>query len=137
MARFTSSENWISTSFRWTQNITVRCEASSRGLRLAMTKKLFSKHQPRSAAGDMRRPGMVIASTIFMLLWASGAAAGGEAPQWMHALTSVPLPAHSNKADALLLYSETNVTVLSADKVRAPQRGEHTITSPLLTHVVN
>jgi transglutaminase-like putative cysteine protease len=95
-----------------------------------MTKKLFSKHQPRSAAGDMRRPGMVIASTIFMLLWASGAAAGGEAPQWMHALTSVPLPAHSNKADAVLLYSETNVTVLSADKIRTHVREAYRILRP-------
>jgi len=78
----------------------------------------------------MRRPGMVIASTIFMLLWASGAAAGGEAPQWMHALTSVPLPAHSNKADAVLLYSETNVTVLSADKIRTHVREAYRILRP-------
>ena len=78
----------------------------------------------------MRRPAMAIAATIFVLLCAPGAAASTEAPQWMHALTSVPLPAHGNKADAVLLYSETNVTVLSADKIRTHVREAYKILRP-------
>jgi hypothetical protein len=31
------------------------------------------------------------------------AAAAGDAPQWMHALVSAPLPAHDEKTDAVLL----------------------------------
>jgi len=46
------------------------------------------------------------------------AAAGGDAPQWLHALTGAQLPAYDEKTDAVLLYSETNVTVFSADKIR-------------------
>jgi len=36
----------------------------------------------------------------------------------MHALTNVPLPAYDEKTEAVLLYSETNVTVISTDKIR-------------------
>jgi hypothetical protein len=43
-------------------------------------------------------------------------AKANDAPQWMHALVNAPLPAHDDKTDAVLLYSETNVTVFSAQK---------------------
>ncbi len=39
------------------------------------------------------------------------AAASGDAPPWMHALTSASLPSYDEKTDAVLLYSDTNVTV--------------------------
>ncbi len=60
------------------------------------------------------------------------AVAGGDAPQWMHALTGVTLPSHSydEKTDAVVLYSETNVTVLSADKIRIHVRESHKILRP-------
>jgi hypothetical protein len=53
-----------------------------------------------------------------LLTYASPLAASGDAPQWMHAVVNAPLPAHDEKTDAVLLYSETDVNVLSADKVR-------------------
>jgi len=31
--------------------------------------------------------------------------AAGDAPGWMHALVNVPLPAHDEKTDVVLLYS--------------------------------
>ena len=40
----------------------------------------------------------------------------------MHALVNAPLPAHDEKTDAVLLYSEKNVTVLSADKIKKTVR---------------
>ncbi len=48
--------------------------------------------------------------------------AAGDAPGWMHALTSAPLPAHDEKTDAVLLYSEHVVTVQSADKIKSLTR---------------
>jgi len=48
----------------------------------------------------------------------------------MHALVNVPLPAHDEKTDAVLLYSETNVTVLSADKIRTVVREAYKILRP-------
>ena len=53
-----------------------------------------------------------------LLVFVPLALAGGDAPQWMHALANAPLPAHDEKTDAVLLYSEKNITVLSAGKIK-------------------
>jgi hypothetical protein len=70
----------------------------------------------------------------FVLLGAMAAAppafAGGDAPPWMHALVNVPLPTYDEKTDAVLLYSETNVTVTSADKMRTQVREAYKILRP-------
>ena len=69
--------------------------------------------------------------TLCVLAFAPPARAGNaDAPQWMHALVSAPLPAHDEKTDAVLLYSEKNVTVVSADKVRTQVRRAYKILRP-------
>ena len=45
-----------------------------------------------------------------------------EAPAWMHAVVNAPLPEHTEKTEAVVLYSATNVTVSSADKIRTQVR---------------
>jgi hypothetical protein len=70
---------------------------------------------------------MVVCIMTGMPLWA---AHNPQAPEWMHALTSVPLPAHDEKTDAVLLYSEQNLTVLSADKFRTVVREAYKILRP-------
>src|SRR6202521_2248602 len=60
----------------------------------------------------------------------SPAVAGGHAPQWMHVLVNMPLPAYDEKTDALLLYSETNVTVVSTDKIKTQVREAYKILRP-------
>ncbi len=57
-------------------------------------------------------------------------AAAGDAPQWMHALVGVTLPSHDEKTDAVLLYSDTNVTVISQDKIRTHVREAYKILRP-------
>src|SRR5947199_8156901 len=57
-------------------------------------------------------------------------AASGDAPSWMHAVVNAPLPAHDDKTDAVLLYSETNVNVLSADKIKTTVRRAYRILRP-------
>jgi hypothetical protein len=57
-------------------------------------------------------------------------AAGGDAPQWMHALVNQPLPAYDEKTNAVLLYSETSVTVVSTDKIRTQVREAYKILRP-------
>ncbi len=64
------------------------------------------------------------------LLVPAAAHAGGDAPAWMHAAASAPLPAHDEKTDAVLLYSEENVTVQSADKIRTHVRMAYKILRP-------
>ena len=58
------------------------------------------------------------------------AAASGDAPQWMHALVGVTLPSYDEKTDAVLLYSDTNVTVLSVDKIKTHVREAYKILRP-------
>src|SRR5882724_9962440 len=58
------------------------------------------------------------------------AAASGDAPQWMHALVGVTLPSYDEKTNAVVLYSETNVTVLSEDKIRTRVRNAYKILRP-------
>jgi len=58
------------------------------------------------------------------------ATAGGDAPQWMHSLVGVPLPSYDEKTDAVLLYSETNVTVLSTDKIKTHVREAYKVLRP-------
>ena len=65
-----------------------------------------------------------------MLAHAPKASAGGDAPQWMHALVNVTLPAHDEKTDAVLLYSEENVMVQSADKIKKVIRVAYKILRP-------
>jgi hypothetical protein len=60
--------------------------------------------------------------------------AGTDAPQWAQALVSAPLPAHDEKTDAVLLYSEQNVTVISTDKIRTQVRGAYKILRPSGRH---
>src|SRR5208282_2348960 len=57
-------------------------------------------------------------------------AAASDAPQWMHALVGVTLPSYDEKTDSVLLYSETNVTVLSEDKIRTHVREAYKILRP-------
>ncbi|MFZ3266148.1 MAG: DUF3857 and transglutaminase domain-containing protein [Terriglobales bacterium] len=58
------------------------------------------------------------------------AMAGNDAPQWMHALVGATLPTYDAETDAVLLYSETNVTVLSADKIKRHVREAYKILRP-------
>jgi len=48
----------------------------------------------------------------------------------MHALVNAPLPAHDEKTDAVLLYSDRNVTVQSVDKIKITVRGAYKILRP-------
>src|SRR6202521_15798 len=88
-----------------------------------------SPAQPRRVI-NMRR------KLIYFTLCAMGCLAGGarsaagDAPGWMHALVSVPLPAHDEKTDVLLLYSDRIVTVQSADKIKITVREAYKILRP-------
>src|ERR1700685_2296307 len=55
------------------------------------------------------------------------ATASGDAPQWMHALVGATLPSYDEKTNAVVLYSETNVTVLSQDRIRKHVRSVYRI----------
>src|ERR1700727_41648 len=78
-----------------------------------------------------RRVALVCFYSVFSLCaFVPYAAAGGDAPQWMHAQASAPLPAVDEKTDAVLLYSETDVTVISSDKIKTTVREAYKILRP-------
>lgn len=57
-------------------------------------------------------------------------ARAGDAPQWMHAAAAAPLPAHDEKTDAVLMYEDITVNVVSADKVKTHVREVYKILRP-------
>ena len=57
-------------------------------------------------------------------------ALASDAPAWMHAVVSAPLPVHDEKTDAVLLYSEYSVNVQSLDKIKLRVRVVYKILRP-------
>ena len=72
----------------------------------------------------------VCVAVIVIVIVIAPRAVAGDAPQWMHALVGATLPSYDAKTDAVLLYSETNVTVLSVDKIRTRVREAYKILRP-------
>src|SRR5690348_4638022 len=70
----------------------------------------------------------------FLLVMIAGVltvpAMGGDAPQWMHARATTPLPAFDDKTDAVMLYSETTVNVQSTEKLKRTVREVYKILRP-------
>lgn len=71
-----------------------------------------------------------VAILIVVLCGCYSIASAGDAPQWMHAVVNAPLPQHDDKTDAVLLYSEKNVSVQSADKIKIVVRKVYKILRP-------
>lgn len=67
---------------------------------------------------------------VASLLGYSPLAVAGDAPQWMHAVVNAPLPAHDEKTNAVLLYSEQSVNVQSTDKIKITVRRAYKILRP-------
>jgi len=57
-------------------------------------------------------------------------ALAADAPAWLHAVASAPLPDHDEKTDAVLLYSERTVAVQSLDKIKIHVRVVYKILRP-------
>ena len=88
-----------------------------------------SRAQKVPATNSHRTLGLILAA-LFLLAAAPRALAGSEAPPWMHALVNAPLPPHDEKTDAVRMYAEENVTVVSADKIRVLYREAYKILRP-------
>jgi transglutaminase-like putative cysteine protease len=98
-----------------------------------MTSKLSCNPPQRPPAISRRVLLLPISAAICALMTlfvCTPLAAAGDAPQWMHAQVGAPLPAYDEKTDAVLLYSETDVTVVSADKIKTTKREVYKILRP-------
>jgi hypothetical protein len=92
-----------------------------------MSNKLFCNREPRPRPSSWLL--LLVATAIWIFACAPRAVAG-DAPQWMHALVSAPLPAYDEKTNAVLLYSERDVSVISADKLHVRVREAYKILRP-------
>jgi hypothetical protein len=70
----------------------------------------------------------------FLSLAAGRPAAAGDAPAWMRALTSAPLPPHDEKAEAVLLYFEEILVVQPNGKLKEVDRTAYKILRPSGKH---
>jgi hypothetical protein len=87
-----------------------------------MKSKSYCSPVRRPRATDRRGLLLIGCVVASILVGAPRAAAGGDAPPWMHALVNAPLPSYDEKTDAVLLYSETRVTVISSEEMRTQVR---------------
>jgi hypothetical protein len=71
---------------------------------------------------------LIVAVCVAGLFWSPVARA--DAPAWVHAAANAPVPAHDDKADAVLLYAEDIVTVQSESKLKRIERRVYKILRP-------
>jgi hypothetical protein len=79
------------------------------------------------------RPKFILISLqvlVFAMLISPGTAKAGDAPAWMHAVVTAPLPPHDEKTDAVLLYAEDITVVVSDSKFKTIKRRAYKILRP-------
>src|SRR6266536_6026633 len=91
-----------------------------------MINKLFWNQEPQPHLTRLQ----TLAALAVCILGTTMSAMAGDAPAWMHALVNAPLPEHDEKTDAVLLYSETSVNIISADKIKTVERRVYKILRP-------
>jgi hypothetical protein len=85
----------------------------------------------RSFCGpQLSKNGLAVIIGIILLSSAAQSTFAGDAPAWMHALASSPLPDHTDETNAVVLYDEQIVTVVSADKIKNHVRKAYKILRP-------
>jgi transglutaminase-like putative cysteine protease len=93
-----------------------------------MSNKSFCNPAPLRLA--VTRIALPIAGLALGLFLAAPVSRAGDAPQWMHALVNAPLPAHDEKTDAVLLYSEDILNVQNNGKIKSIERRAYKILRP-------
>lgn len=93
-----------------------------------MSHRLFCSRLPRLRIE--RVSWLLIVLLVGIVLGSVSPAAAGDAPQWMHAVVNAPLPPHDEKTDAVVMYSETLVSVQSTDKLKRTVRRAYKVLRP-------
>src|SRR5215475_2865843 len=76
----------------------------------------------------IRQTPFVLSLGLFLCLVATNAKA--DAPAWMHAAVSAPLPSYDEKTDAVVIYAEDVTTVGSDGKMKGIERRVYKILRP-------
>jgi len=92
--------------------------------------KCFYSLVRQLAAIDRNRTALFLFLVVLCVLVPKEVRATQQAPDWMHTAAVKPLPSYNEKADAVQLYSETTVSVVSRDKIRTRVREAYKILRP-------
>jgi len=99
-----------------------------------MNNKLSCNREPHPLINKwLPRPrpiAMLFAVFAVMIFPAAIRLDAADAPAWMHALVSAPLPKHDEKTDAVLLYSEEILNVQPNGKIKETDRAAYKILRP-------
>ena len=79
---------------------------------------------------EFRAARAAVALFAMVCLWLGPQVAAGDAPAWMHALVSAPMPKIDEKTEAVLLYSETVLNVQANGKIKSIERRAYKILRP-------
>ncbi len=85
---------------------------------------------PRTNLRVGRGCARALVAAVACLLPISQPALAGDAPAWMHALVNAPVPAHDEKTNAAVLYSEEIVTVQPNGRIKKTERRAYKILRP-------
>jgi hypothetical protein len=95
-----------------------------------MSNKSFCNLDRQRRQTELRAASVAVALFAMVCLWSGPQAAAGDAPAWMHALVSAPLPKVDEKTEAVLLYSETVLNVQANGKIKSMERRAYKILRP-------
>lgn len=95
-----------------------------------MRNRSFCNQWHREPAIELTRRALWLAMLCAGALATPGRSPAADAPAWMHALVSAPVPTHDEKTDAVEMYSEKIVTVQSADKIKTLVRAAYKVIRP-------
>ena len=95
-----------------------------------MSNKSFCNLERQRRQTELRAASLAVALFAMVCLWSGPQAAAGDAPAWMHALVSAPLPKVDEKTEAVLLYSETVLNVQANGKIKSMERRAYKILRP-------
>ena len=92
-----------------------------------MKNKWYCNRGRRQPAISLRITSLIV---FLACILGTTLAFAGDAPQWMHSVVNAPLPAHDEKTNAVLLYEEINVNVISTDKIKTTVRRAYKVLRP-------
>lgn len=97
-----------------------------------MKNRSYCNRAPRRPATELSRlwtaPALLAAGALSLLAWPLPTLA--DAPAWMRAQVNAPVPAHDEKTDAVLLYSEYVLEVQGNGKIKGVERRVYKILRP-------
>ncbi len=98
-----------------------------------ISKSYFCPSALRPASKRKARPTVCfVMATLFVCFapFLASRTIAADAPAWMHAAATAPLPPHDEKTDAVTVYSEDITVVLSESKIRTIERRAYKILRP-------